>query len=142
MTKKITNYEIVQLLNNLKMFENKKLPQKISYAIMKNVIVITKEYEIYIKQLENIISNANKEGQLELDEHGQILETANGIPKVKKEFIETFNKDIEELLNFKVDVDYHFISEDTFNYDEGVRYDVLTPMEVFTLRSCLCENYD
>ena len=83
MARKMTNYEMVQILNNLKLFENKKLPQKISYAIVKNIMALTKEYDVYIKQLEKLINEAKQEDKLELTEDGNIIETENHLPKIK-----------------------------------------------------------
>ena len=140
MKRKLQNHEMVQILNTLKMFENKKLPQKISYAIVKNIITLSKEYDIYIKQLEKLINEAKKNEKLELTENGQIIETENHIPKVKDEYKEEFNDDLEDLLLFYLDVDYSYVDESIFDYDEKDKYDVLSPVEVFTLRNCLCEN--
>lgn len=140
MARKLTNHEMVQILNTLKMFENKKLPQKISYAIVKNIITLSKEYDIYIKQLEKIINEAKHTDKLELTEDGQIIETETHIPKVKEEYKEEFNNDLEDLLLFCLDVDYSYVNENVFDYDETDRYDVLSPVEVFALRNCLCEN--
>lgn len=140
MARKMTNYEMVQILNNLKLFENKKLPQKISYAIVKNIMALTKEYDVYIKQLEKLINEAKKNEKLELTENGQIIETENHIPKVKDEYKEEFNDDLEDLLLFYLDVDYSYVDESIFDYDEKDKYDVLSPAEVFALRTCLCEN--
>ena len=140
MKRKLTNHEMVQILNTLKMFENKKLPQKISYAIVKNIITLSKEYDIYIKQLEKLINEAKKNEKLELTENGQIIETENHIPKVKDEYKEEFNDDLEDLLLFYLDVDYSYVDESIFDYDEKDKYDVLSPAEVFALRTCLCEN--
>lgn len=140
MARKMTNYEMVQILNNLKLFENKKLPQKISYAIVKNIMTLTKEYDVYIKQLEKLINEAKQEDKLELTEDGNIIETENHLPKIKSEYAEEFSNDLEDLLLFHLDIDYTYLDENVFDYEETDRYDVLSPVEVFTLRNCLCEN--
>lgn len=140
MIKKMTNHEMVQILNNLKMFENKKLPQRISYAIVKNIMALSKEYEVYIKQLEKIINEAKQADKLELTEDGQIIETETHIPKVKDEYKEEFNNELEDLLLFYIDIDYSYVDESVFDYDEKDKYDVLIPAELFVLRNCLCGN--
>ena len=140
MARKMTNYEMVQILNNLKLFENKKLPQKISYAIVKNIMALTKEYDVYIKQLEKLINEAKQEDKLELTEDGNIIEKENHLPKIKSEYAEEFSSDLEDLLLFHLDINYTYLDENVFDYDETDRYDVLSPVEVFTLRNCLCEN--
>ena len=37
---KVNNFTLVNMMNNLKRFGEKKLTQKISYAIMKNIYII------------------------------------------------------------------------------------------------------
>lgn len=129
----ITNFELVQIANLIKELENKRFPQKLSYAIMKSIINISKEVEIYTKQLNAIIETYKEEGKLVLDNKGEIVFENNGIPKVKTEFIEEFAKELDELLNFKVIVEVASFSEEMFDYEEENRYDVLTPSEMIVL---------
>ena len=84
MARKMTNYEMVQILNNLKLFENKKLPQKISYVMVKNIMALTKEYDVYIKQLEKLINEAKQEDKLELTEDGNIIESGTHKDLIKQ----------------------------------------------------------
>ena len=44
---KASNFDMVQMLNILAKYENIKLPQKISYAILKNLKFLQDEYKIY-----------------------------------------------------------------------------------------------
>ena len=129
----ITNFELVQIANLIKELENKRFPQKLSYAIMKSIINISKEVEIYTKQLNAIIEAYKEEGKLVLDNKGEIVFENNGIPKVKTEFVEEFAKELDELLNFKVTVEVSSFSEEMFDYEEENRYDVLTPSEMIVL---------
>lgn len=129
----ITNFELVQIANLIKELENKRFPQKLSYAIMKSIINISKEVEIYTKQLNAIIETYKEEGKLVLDSKGEIVFENNGIPKIKTEFVEEFAKELDELLNFKVTVEVSSFSEEMFNYEEENRYDVLTPSEMIVL---------
>ena len=129
----VTNFELVQIANLIKELENKRFPQKLSYAIMKSIINISKEVEIYTKQLNAIIETYKEEGKLVLDNKGEIVFENNGIPKVKTEFVEEFAKELDELLNFKVTVEVSSFSEEMFDYEEENRYDVLTPSEMIVL---------
>lgn len=129
----VTNFELVQIANLIKELENKRFPQKLSYAIMKSIINISKEVEIYTKQLNAIIEAYKEEGKLVLDNKGEIVFENNGIPKVKTEFVEEFAKELDELLNFKVTVEVSSFSEEMFDYEEENRYDVLTPSEMIVL---------
>ena len=129
----VTNFELVQIANLIKELENKRFPQKLSYAIMKSIINISKEVEIYTKQLNDIIETYKEEGKLVLDNKREIVFENNGIPKVKTEFVEEFARELDELLNFKVTVEVSSFSEEMFDYDEEGRYDVLTPSEMIVL---------
>ena len=129
----VTNFELVQIANMIKELENKRFPQKLSYAIMKSIINISKEVEIYTKQLNAIIETYKEEGKLVLDNKREIVFENNGIPKVKTEFVEEFARELDELLNFKVTVEVSSFSEEMFDYDEEGRYDVLTPSEMIVL---------
>lgn len=140
MKKTITNYDMIQLLNSSKQFENKRFPQKISYAIMKNLITLTSESEVYAKQLQAIQNKYREADKLILDENGELTFNENGIPMVKKEYEKEYLEELTELLNFKVEVDLYTISEDTLDYDDTDKYDVLTPVEMFTVMKLICED--
>ena len=67
---KTNNFIIINLLNVLNGYGNKRLPQKISYAITRNLMVIEKEYKKYIDAkvnsadvnvVSNVVSKDNKE---------------------------------------------------------------------------------
>ena len=50
----MTNFVLINLMNTLHAYVEKKLPQKISYAITRNIMNITREYQIYESQLKKI----------------------------------------------------------------------------------------
>ena len=54
--KKITNAILISFIKILDGVSKKKMPQKISYAITKNIINLSKEYECYITELEKIFN--------------------------------------------------------------------------------------
>ena len=135
---KIKNIDIVNITNLLGACSNKKLPQRIAYAIMKNMKVLDKDISIYQEMLRKIFdayeqySEKDKNGEIKLNEHG--------IPIVDKEHNDTFYNEINDLLSLEVDVEFYKIQEDAFDYDEGDRYDPLSVQEMINLYKVLCEN--
>ena len=135
---KIKNTEVISMLNNLSKYKDTKLPQKISYAITKNNIILSKEYEYYeseIKKIKELYST-----HMLKDKNGEIEMYSNGIPRLdddtlEKEMIHRIN----ELLLIENDIDMHIIDEDCFNYDDcNGKYDVLSPIEIMNLQRILC----
>ena len=63
---KIKNLELIVIINILSSFNDKKLPQKISYAITRNYMILEKEYQYYDKEeqqllhLKELLSNGEK----------------------------------------------------------------------------------
>lgn len=133
----IKNYVLIKLLNDLSRFESRRLPQKISYAIIKNIMVLKQEYVIYEKQLKNLIdSYADK---CVKDKNGNITFRKDGIPVIKDEHTDEFNKELSNLLNSEVEVDMYRIDSENFNYQDESKYDALTPEENMLLISILCD---
>lgn len=136
---KIKNSEIVSMLKVLSSFGNKKLPQKISYAITKNNIIISKEYKYYSEALEKIISNYSE--YTEKDSNGNPLLQPSGLPKILEEYNDVFNNEVIELLNIETDVNLYIIDENCFDYDDAIgKYDVLSPIEIIQLQQVLCKG--
>lgn len=136
---KITNYVLVNLINILGTYKNIKLPQKISYAITKNIMLLSAEYEVYKTQFENLINEYRE--HLVKDAEGNITYNNNGIPIVDESVFEEFNEQIVDLLNIQVNVDFYYIDFDIFNYDDrNGRYDVLSANDIISLQSILCDN--
>lgn len=136
---KTTNFVITNILNILNKFGDKRLPQKISYAITKNIITINKEYQVYETQLKKLFEQYNE--YIQKDEHGEPKFTQNGIPIVDKSVEKEFNDKVEELINFEIDVELYHIDADVFDYDDTVgKYDVLSANDILILQSVLCEK--
>ena len=57
---KIKNLELIVIINILSSFNDKKLPQKISYAITRNYMILEKEYQYYDKEIKKIFSQYEK----------------------------------------------------------------------------------
>lgn len=133
---KITNYTLVGLINELEKFSEKKLPQKISYAITRNIMLATKEYQIYESQFNKLMESYGD--KMIRDDDGNIKRNNMGIPFVEESCSEEFNKEIEELLNFEIEIDFYTVDEDVFNYNDNGRYDALTVKDILLLQSMLC----
>ena len=140
MKKTLTNFDMIQILNILSQYENKKLPQRISYAIVKNSTAISSEYQIYKTQLEKIIKELRDIDKVVLDEDGEMKVTEQGLPMVKEEYAKEFQENLTELLNLQVDVDVFFIDEEVFNYEDSSRYDAMSATDIFNLKLVLCDN--
>lgn len=136
---KFANIEIINAMNVLDKYSNKKLPQKIGYAITRNLMIISKEYQVYEAQFKKMLDVYAD--YIIKDDAGNMIVNNSGIPVVKEEKLDEFNKELTDLLNIKVDLNLYLIDEEYFNYDDkaGV-YDVLSVKEIFALQSILCST--
>jgi len=136
---KITNFNFVNTMNTLNSFGDKKLPQKISYAITKNLITLQKEYEVYVKMLNDLYTKYDAD--IIHDENGERIVDKQGIPELKKEAKEAFFNELTEFLNMEIDIDMYLIPDDVFNYDDmSGRYDAMSASDIIMLRNILCEQ--
>lgn len=97
---KLSNKKLVDVIEGIGNIVNMTLPVKVSYAILKNVTKIEKELEIYHKERERLVAKYGEKkesGNLKISEDG----------KVNIEDVEGWNKEFNELLNIKVDIDIH-----------------------------------
>ena len=134
---KFANIEIINVMNILDKYSNKKFPQKIGYAITRNLMIVSKEYQVYETQLKKILEAYND--YIVKDDTGNIVTNNGGIPAVKEEKSDEFNTELADLLNIRVNLDLYLIDEEYFNYDDKAGlYDVLSAKEIFTLQSILC----
>lgn len=134
----VTNFKILETLSLLQIFEEKKFPQKISYGIIKNLQILNREREIYLKGLDKIISNY--EEYLQKDTSGQIIYNQNGLPIVTKEVEQDFFKEVNDLLSIQVEVNLYTIPDTTFDYESNGRYDELSLKDTLLLMSILCSE--
>lgn len=132
------NIDLIGILNTLNKFQNSKLPQKISYAITKNSIIFSKEYECYEKELTKLKEQYDE--YIVKDNNGKTEVNSSGVPKfnnadMEKEFILKLN----ELLSIDIEVDVYTINENCFDYDDiNNRYDILSPSDIMYLQRILC----
>ncbi|AXF52487.1 MAG: protein of unknown function DUF1617 [Caudoviricetes sp.] len=136
---KMKNFQIISTLNILNCFLDKKIPQKISYAIIKNKQNLQKNYENYEQSLQKLFDQYKN--YIKLDENENYIVGENQIPIVEEKMKEPFYHELEELLNIEVDIKLFTINENVFNYDDkGGFYDILTPQEIFQLQDILCKK--
>lgn len=134
---KLKNIDIVNIINVLEQYSEKKLPQKISYAITKNILILKEDYVCYEKELNKIFSIYDND--LQKDANGNYVCAQNGIPLAKDGCGDLLNRDINDLLNIIVDVDLYKINSELFDYaDFDGRYDVLSPKDIIILQEIIC----
>ena len=123
--KEMTNYEMLQIISEAKSLEQKRLPQRLAYVIMRNLRTLREEVVFYEQELEKLNQSYDKEEKLEKDASDHICLEANGLPKVKEQYAGEYEKELVELLGFTVEVDLFYLPEETLDY-EDVKYDPLS----------------
>ena len=109
---KLTNRKIVNDANLLGNLTHKQLPIKVSYAIAKNISKIEKELEKYCLK----------------DEEGNLIDENNQF-KIADGNLESWNKDMNELLDIEIDINIHkFSKDDLFNSNCNI-----TPAELMLI---------
>lgn len=99
---KLTNRRIVNDANFLGTLNNKQLPIKVSYAISKNISKLESELKIYNKERQKLIDKyciKNEDGENLIDENNQL--------KIADEHLDTWNKELNELLDIEIEIDIH-----------------------------------
>lgn len=136
---KITNFDLVNIANMLEHFGGLKLPQRISYAITKNSMIISKEYKVYEAELKKIFSQYDT--HLLRDDKDEIRYNSMGIPLIEAEYMTEFNEHISELLNIELNVEFYHIPDSVFEYDDiSGKYDALSAKDIIALQNVLCEE--
>lgn len=135
---KISNFDLVQIHNVLNDNSNKKFPQKISFAIIKNIMQLNKDFEVYQKALQKIFSSYDE--YIIKDKNGKPETDNQGIPLIDKEHQEEFNKELIELLQTKIEIELYRIEEDAFNYEDNDRYDALSAQDIYNLQKIICKQ--
>lgn len=129
---KYRNIEVVQIVRFLDKISERKLPQKINYAIMKNLDNFQKENQFYEKSLNKIIESYKD--FLVKDSDGKFVISNIGVPMVDEDHIEDYNNEIAELISLEVDVKIYQVSESIFDYeDANGKYDTLSGSEILKL---------
>lgn len=133
---KITNSDIVKMINILAKYKCLKLPQRISYAITRDMMILDKEYQYYAESLNTILESYK--GSFVLNKKGNVTVDKTGVPVVKEESEKAYKSEINELLNIQVEIELYSISEDCFNYDDSEKYDSLSADDIILLQSIIC----
>lgn len=136
---KYKNIEIVNIVNFLSDISEKKLPQKISYAIMRNLDSFQKECIYYEKELNKIVESYSTFFINNSD--GKPLIASSGVPVVDDDHAKDYAHDLQELVNFEIDVEVYHVDESIFNYEDiRGRYDALSGKEILKLVNIFCSN--
>lgn len=108
---KLTNQKIVNDATALATLTQKQLPIKVSYAIAKNISKIESELKIYNSERQKLIDKYSVK-----DEEGNTIIDENNTLKIQVEFLEDWNRQLQELLYIEVDVDIHKFNIDDLMY--------------------------
>ena len=137
---KMSNYTMVNVLNTLNSFGNKKLPQKISYAITRNIMIFRKEYEFYEREFGKLLVKYDKD--IEKDVDGNMVHNKDGVPVVNGEASKDFYNELNELLMIELDISIYQISPEVFDYEDSERYDAMSASEIIQLQSIMCNTIE
>lgn len=137
---KYKNSMIVNNLNILGVFAEKRLPQRISYAITRNLMLLQKEYQCYETEMKKL--QEKYADSIMYTDNKEITRDNYGVPVLKNaEEQKNYNKDLFELLNIEVEIPLFFISNEEFNYnDDTGRYDSMSASDIMALQSVLCNE--
>ena len=135
---KITNFTMINMINILQSYSDKKLPQKISFAITRNLMKITKEYSVYDTQLKKLFESYSD--HMIKDDDGNMQTYDSGIPIVDDSIKAEFDEQIAELLNIEIEVDMYYIDPEVFDYDDKGIYDAMSAQDIMVLQSILCKQ--
>lgn len=135
---KMTNFTLVNMMNVLQSYSDKKLPQKISFAITRNLMKISKEYGVYDAQLKKLFESYSD--HMIKDDDGNMQTYDSGIPIVDDSIKAEFDEQISELLNIEIEVDMYYIDQDVFDYDDKGIYDAMSAQDIMVLQSILCKQ--
>lgn len=118
---KLSNEKLVNSIGVLSKLTNMELPIKLSYAFSKNITKIDRELTTYNKEREKLI---NKYG--EKDEEGNLKTKEDGTINILD--IDSFNKDLKEILEIETEVDIHLIDLEKVEVDINI-----TPGELMVI---------
>lgn len=138
---KVKNIELLNMNNTLNQFIDKKLPQRIGFAITKNLVEFSNELKCYNEQINKLFDNYKE--YFEKDDDGNIKYNRNSVPVVYDSHREAFLSELNELLSIEVEINIWTIPEELFDYeDKDGRYDTISPKEMVVLQTILCARGD
>lgn len=118
---KIKNEVLVNSIGVLSKLTNMELPIKLSYALSKNITKIDRELEVYNKERQKLIEKYG-----EKDNEGKLKTKEDGTINILD--IDSFNKDLKEILEIETEVDIHLIDLESINTDINI-----TPGELMVI---------
>ena len=134
----LKNKDILTRVNILNGYCAKRFPQRISYAITRNVMIFSDEIESYNKELKKILDNYKEYYAKDGKGEPQIDKTS-GLPVIMPEHSNDFMQEVMELLEIEIDVKPYFIDESLFDYDDE-KYDTMSAIDIINLQSVLCDK--
>lgn len=134
----LKNKDILAYVNTLNDYCEKKLPQRISYAITRNARIFSNEVDFYNEALKKILDDY-KEYYVKNENGEPQIDSASGLPVVAPEHVNDFMQEIFELLEIEVEVTPYFISESLFDYDDE-KYDAMSAIDIMNLQNVLCDK--
>ena len=136
---KYKNIEVVSIVNFLNSISEKKLPQKFSYAIMRNTSNFQKECNYYEQALKKILESYKDFFVKKSDD--ELVMTSIGVPLVDNKHMKEYTEEIQELLDIEVEIQIYKIDSKDFDYeDPNGKYDVLTVKELLQLTNLFCKE--
>lgn len=136
---KYKNIEVVSIVNFLNSISEKKLPQKISYAIMRNTSNFQKECNYYEQALKKILEGYKDFFVKKSD--NELVMTSIGVPLVDNKHMKEYTEEIQEILDIEVEIQIYKIDSKDFDYeDPNGKYDVLTVKELLQLTNLFCKE--
>lgn len=127
----IRNVILCNYVDTLNKYGDMKFPQKISYAISKNLAILGREYEVYRAELQKIYRRYDD--AFTKNEKGKPILAKNGLPEIlDEEKKKAFNEEVMNFMTMTVDVDIFHVDEALFDYDDS-KYETLTPKEIVKL---------
>ena len=115
---KLSNEKLVNSIGVLSKLTNMELPLKLSYAISKNITKINRELVVYNKERQKLIEKYG-----EKDEESKLKTKEDGTINILD--IDSFNKDLKEILDIETEVDIHVIDLEKVDVDINI-----TPGEI------------
>lgn len=115
---KLSNEKLVNSIGVLNKLTNMELPIKLSYAISKNITKINRELVVYNKERQKLIEKYG-----EKDEESKLKTKEDGTINILD--IDSFNKDLKEILDIETEVDIHVIDLEKVDVDINI-----TPGEI------------
>lgn len=115
---KLSNEKLVNSIGVLNKLTNMELPIKLSYAISKNITKINRELVVYNKERQKLIEKYG-----EKDEESKLKTKEDGTINILD--INSFNKDLKEILEIETEVDIHLIDLEKVDVDINI-----TPGEI------------